>query len=226
MSVQQNLAVVRERIADAAAHCGREPSTVRLVGVSKTIAPEIVAEAVAAGLQDVGENRVQEAAAKIPAVNTAVGSAPRWHLVGHLQSNKARAALGLFDLIESVDGVRVAQTLSRVAERRIPVFLEVRFADTPDRFGFDPDTLGEPLDTIRALPNLDVVGLMTVAPLGLTADGIRQVFRTLRERRDALQESRPDLPVLDLSMGMTEDYPLAIEEGATVVRIGRAIFAT
>jgi pyridoxal phosphate enzyme (YggS family) len=225
LGVAERLEAVRERIAEAALGSGRQPDDVRLVGVSKSMPAELIAEAVAAGLQDVGENRVQEAAAKIPAVEAAV-AAPRWHLVGHLQTNKVRAALSLFDIIQSVDSVRVAQALSRAAEAPIPVFLEVQFAHAPDRFGFEPDGVADAVDTISALPNIEIVGLMTVAPLGLTPDRIRQVFRALRERRDAIQESRPKLPRLELSMGMTEDYPLAIEEGATVVRIGRAIFAS
>ncbi|MBM2809479.1 MAG: YggS family pyridoxal phosphate-dependent enzyme [Chloroflexi bacterium] len=225
MSVHERLALVRERIADAAIHSGRIPGAIRLVGVSKGMLAPMIAEAVEAGLEDVGENRVQEAAEKIPSVDASVSAAPRWHLVGHLQTNKVRAALGLFDTIQSIDSVRVAQAISHSAARPVRVFLEVQFAHTPDRFGFDPDGIGEAVEAIRALPSMDVVGLMTVAPLGLTADETRRIFRTLRERRDALHESRPSVPLLELSMGMSEDFPLAIEEGATVVRIGRAIFA-
>lgn len=224
MSIEQNLRIVRERIADAALRSGRQPETVRLVGVSKGMPAELVAEAVQAGLQDIGENRVQEAATKVPSV-AALAAPPRWHLVGHLQTNKARAALALFDTIQSVDSVRVAQTLSRLADRPVPIFLEVQFVRAPDRFGFDPDEIGAALDAVRALPNLDPVGLMTVAPLGVPEEETRRVFRTLRARRDELQAARPQLPVLELSMGMTDDYPVAIEEGATVVRIGRAVFA-
>jgi len=225
MDIAERLHAVRMSMAEAAARAGRASDTVRLVGVSKGAAAERVAEAVGAGLVDVGENRVQEAAAKIPAVEGAVARPPRWHLVGHLQTNKARAALNLFDTIQSVDSIRVAEVLSRAADRPLPVFLEVQFQRAEDRFGFEPDRVEEALREIEALPHLQVVGLMTVAPLGLDSDGTRRVFRELRERRDRLQEARPTQPALDLSMGMTDDYRIAIEEGSTVVRIGRAIFA-
>jgi pyridoxal phosphate enzyme (YggS family) len=168
---------------------------------------------------------VQEASAKIPVVEGAVLQPPRWHLVGHLQTNKARAALGLFDTIQSVDSVRVAEVLSRVADRPLPVFLEIQFQRAADRFGFEPEGVEEALQAIEALPRLEVVGLMTVAPLGLDAAGTRRVFRELRERRDRIQEAHPERPTLELSMGMTDDYRIAIDEGSTVVRIGRAIFA-
>jgi PLP dependent protein len=224
MSVEAGLARVRERIAEAAGRSGRQADSVRLVGVSKGNPPELVARAVRAGLADVGENRVQEAAAKIAAVAELIEERPTWHLVGHLQTNKARAALDLFDTIQSVDSVRIAQALSRLTTRQLPVFLEIQFSHAPDRFGFDPNEVPGAYDAVSALPNLEVAGLMTVAPLGLDPEGTRRVFRSLRERRDALQEAR-GLPALDLSMGMTDDYEIAIEEGTTVVRIGRAIFA-
>jgi pyridoxal phosphate enzyme (YggS family) len=225
MSVEDRLATVRERIAAAASRAGRAPDEIRLVGVSKGFPASVIAEAIAAGLRDIGENRVQEAAAKIPMVTERAAERPQWHLVGHLQSNKARAALGLFDTIQSVDSIRIAQTLSRISDRPIPVFLEVQFQRTADRFGFDPDEVGAAYGEISLLPNLDVVGLMAVAPLGPDADGIRGVFRRLREIRDRLQEAQPERR-LELSMGMSDDYPIAIEEGATVIRIGRAIFAS
>ncbi len=225
MTVAERLEIVRGRIAEAADRAGRKPEEIRLVGVSKGVPPEVIADAINAGLRDVGENRVQEAGSKRPAIDAAIHEAPRWHLVGHLQSNKARAALGLFDTIQSADSVKIAQTLSRLAGRPIPIFLEVQFQRSPDRFGFEPDDVGSVFDEIAQLPNLDVVGLMTVAPLGLDPDGTRRVFRRLREIRDRLHEVQPDRPPLELSMGMTDDYPTAIEEGATVVRIGRAIFA-
>ncbi|MEA2640351.1 MAG: dependent protein [Chloroflexota bacterium] len=223
--VADRLKLVRERIADAAARSGRSPAAVTLVGVSKGHIAEEIADAVAAGLQDVGENRVQEAAAKIPEVERLAGAKPHWHLVGHLQSNKTKAALQLFDTIQSVDSVRIAQALSRLATHPLPVFLEVQFAAMPDRFGFAPDEVREGLEAVAALPNVQVTGLMTVAPLGLDEAGTRAVFRTLRACAARIDESYPDQPPLQLSMGMTDDYVTAIEEGATLVRIGRAIFA-
>jgi len=224
MSVADGLRRVEERIAEAAARSGRAADAVRLVGVSKGNPPELVAEAVAAGLREIGENRVQEAATKIPAVTDLIRETPRWHLVGHLQSNKARQALDLFDTIQSVDSLRVAQTLSRRASRTLPVFLEVQFARTPDRFGFEPDEIEDAYNAVSILPNIEVQGLMTVAPLGLEPAATRGVFRRLRERRDTLQDRRA-MDGVQLSMGMTDDYEIAVEEGATVVRIGRAIFA-
>jgi len=224
MSVADGLRRVEERIAEAAARSGRAADAVRLVGVSKGNPPELVVEAVAAGLREIGENRVQEAATKIPAVVGLVRETPRWHLVGHLQSNKARQALDLFDTIQSVDSLRVAQTLSRRASRTLPVFLEVQFARTPDRFGFEPDEIEDAYNAVSILPNIEVQGLMTVAPLGLEPAATRGVFRRLRERRDTLQDRRA-MDGVQLSMGMTDDYEIAVEEGATLVRIGRAIFA-
>jgi pyridoxal phosphate enzyme (YggS family) len=224
VSVEEGLQRVRERIAEAAGRRGRSMDSVQLVGVSKGNPPELVAEAVFAGLRDIGENRVQEAAEKIPAVSSLVREAPRWHLVGHLQTNKTRAALDLFDTIQSVDSVRVAEALSRRSTQRVPIFLEVQFARSPDRFGFEPDDIEEAYNTVSILPRIEIRGLMTVAPLGLEPAAIRGVFRRLRERRDVLQQRR-QLAGIELSMGMTDDYEIAVEEGATLVRIGRAIFA-
>lgn len=226
MSVADRLRRVEERIAEGAVRSGRVPAAVTLVGVSKGVEAGLVAEAVTAGLANVGENRVQEAATKIPNVNERAPVPPRWHLVGHLQSNKARAAVGLFDVIQSVDSLAIAEKISRVAVDALSVFLEVQFAPIPGRFGFDPDGVAIAFEDVRGLPKLVPRGLMTVAPLGLDPDGTRQVFRRLRERRDQLQEDHPEMEPLDLSMGMSEDFVLAVEEGATVVRIGRAIFGS
>jgi hypothetical protein len=226
LTIAERLQAVRDSIFDAAERSGRPADAVTLVGVSKGAPADLVVQAVAAGLLDVGENRVQEAAAKISQVASAVGAPPHWHLVGHLQTNKARAALNLFDTIQSVDSVRIAEALARAANRPLPVYLEVQYQHTPDRFGFEPDAVEDALETIVALPCIRVVGLMTVAPLGLDREQTRRVFRDLRERRDRIREAHPDRPALDLSMGMSDDYRIAIEEGSTVVRIGRAIFAS
>jgi pyridoxal phosphate enzyme (YggS family) len=143
-----------------------------------------------------------------------------------LQTNKARAAVSLFDTIQSVDSVRIAEAISRSATAPVPVFLEVQYQQTGERYGFDPEIIEEELDRVEALPNIHVEGLMTVAPLGLDVEATRLVFRDLRERCDRIQALRPDRARLELSMGMSADFPLAIEEGATVVRIGRAIFSS
>lgn len=225
MSVADRLSAVVASVAEATERSGRPANAVKLVGVSKGSPPELVTEAVAAGLGDVAENRVQEAATKIPLVMNAVATPPRWHLVGHLQSNKARAALGLFDTIQAVDSVRIAEVLSRATVDVFPVFLEVQYQRTGERYGFDPEGIETALRVIELLPSLEVVGLMTVAPVGLDAGGVRAVFRDLRQRRDRLHDARPERPPLELSMGMSDDYLIAVEEGASVVRIGRAIFA-
>ena len=216
MPIAEGLAQVRERMAAACARAGRAPNEVTLVGVSKGFPAEAVAEAHAAGLRDLGENRVREAAGKIELL-AARGVRPRWHLIGHLQRNKAKTAVELFGIIHSVDSVRLAQALSRRAHESVPILLEVNVAQEAGKFGFAPEEVTSALSTIEALPNLDVRGLMTVAPLTDDPERVRPVFRRLRELRDAhgLQE---------LSMGMTGDFEVAIEEGATLIRVGRAIF--
>jgi pyridoxal phosphate enzyme (YggS family) len=198
---------------------------VTLIAVSKTRPAEDVAEAVAAGIEHIGENRVQEAADKVDRVRKLLGRDPSWHLIGTLQRNKCRQALALFDLIHSVDSVRLAEALSARADgRRARLLLEVYVGDDPGRPGFRSDEVDAALASIAALPGLEVRGLMTVAPFGLPSDQIRPVFRGLRELRDALREGHPDLALDELSMGMSEDFGLAVEEGATMVRVGRAIF--
>ena len=216
---------VRDEIADAAARSGRDPTAVTVIAASKTRSPEAVAEAVAAGVEHIGENRVQEAAEKVGRVRELLGRDPTWHLIGTLQRNKCRQAVDLFELIQSVDSVRLAEALARRAEdRRVSVLLEVYLGDDPTRPGFRANDVGPALASIEALTHLEVSGLMTVAPLGLGPDQIRSVFRRLRELRDALRERRSGLRLDELSMGMSEDFALAVEEGATMVRVGRAIF--
>jgi pyridoxal phosphate enzyme (YggS family) len=216
MSIAERLAVVRGRIEAACCRAGRSPDEVTLVGITKGFLPDAVAEAVAAGLEDAGENRVQEAAAKIE-VLAGRGVRPRWHLVGHLQTNKVKTALDLFAIIQSVDSLRLAQELNRRASRPVAVLLEVNVAQEASKFGFTPGEFPTALSTISSLPNLDVRGLMTVAPVAGDAEAVRPIFRRLRELRDAAG-------LRELSMGMTDDFEVAIEEGATMVRVGRAIF--
>ena len=216
MSVAEQLARVRERMAAACRQAGRSPDEVTLVGVSKGMPASRVAEAHAAGLQDVGENRVQEAAAKIEAL-AAQGVRPRWHLVGHLQTNKAKTVTGLFAILHSVDSFRLAQALSRRAREPLPILLEVNVAQEASKFGFTPQEVASALRSIVDLPNLDVRGLMTIAPQTDQPESVRPVFQRLRELRD-------ELGLRELSMGMTNDFEVAIEEGATMVRVGRAIF--
>lgn len=224
IALRDNIARVRESMAEAALRAGRAPEAVQLVAVSKGQPAEIVAEAAMLGLGRFGENRVQEAAAKIPRVHELVGHELEWHLVGTLQRNKVRPALSLFAILESVDSLRVAQAIAqRTAGRRVPVLLEVYFGADPARPGFRPATLTAELPQLLELRSLDIRGLMTVAPLGLDERGTRSVFAALRQMRDKLAAAH-GIALPELSMGMTDDYRLAIAEGATIVRIGRAIF--
>jgi PLP dependent protein len=223
--LHERITRVRDQIADAAVRAGRDPSTVTLIGASKTRSPEEIAEAVASGLDHVGENRVQEAAEKVGRVRDLLGRDPTWHLIGTLQRNKCRLALDLFGMIQSVDSVRLAEALSARAEgRRVSLLLEVYLGDDPARPGFRPDDVEQALLSLAALPGLDVRGLMTVAPLGLPDDEIRAVFRRVRELRDGVGARHSGIALHELSMGMSEDFGLAVEEGATMVRVGRAIF--
>jgi pyridoxal phosphate enzyme (YggS family) len=225
-------AEILERIADAAARARRDPAGVEIVAVSKTVEPARIADAIAAGFTTLGENRVQERQAKAAAIDAVAtypaGEAPRWHLIGPLQSNKARRAIELFDVIETVDSLELAERLSRIAIEIRPggplsVLLQVNVDDDAAKSGFQPDALGRELDAILKLPGLTVDGLMTVGRLVETPEAARPTFVALRELAEQLRTQRPRLGPA-LSMGMSEDYPIAVEEGATLVRIGRAIF--
>jgi pyridoxal phosphate enzyme (YggS family) len=220
--IATNLLRVREQIAEAAVRAGRKPEEVSLIGVSKTHPPEAVATAVQAGLKDVGENRVQEAAPKVPAVRQLLSEPPTWHLVGHLQTNKVNASLDLFDAIDSVDSLHLAEALSkRLKGRSLPILLEVYVGDDADRPGFRPHDIHDAVGRILELPSLDVRGLMTVAPLG---EDPRPAFAQVREIANRLSDSYPRVHFGVLSMGMSDDFEAAIAEGSTQVRIGTAIF--
>jgi pyridoxal phosphate enzyme (YggS family) len=237
MSIASRFDQVRERIARAAARADRDPAAITLVAVTKTHPPEVIAEAIAAGARDLGENRVQEAALKIPPLAAAYPDA-RWHLIGHLQRNKAKSAIELFDMIHSIDSLRLAETLNRLLEERaaarLPVLLQVNVSGEASKEGFDLpggianraglEALLPEVERILALPCLDVRGLMTIAPIVADAEQARPVFRALRELRDELARRFPQTAWAELSMGMTDDFEAAIAEGATIVRVGRAIF--
>ena len=224
-SLADNLARLRESVAEAAIRAGRGPEEITLVGVSKTHPAEKVAEAVRAGLQHVAENRVQEAAAKIPAARHLLGDqpAPVFHMVGHLQTNKAAASVGLFDRIDSLDSVKLAQALSRHLQGAdaLPVLIEVYVGDDPNRPGVRPDALVETVGGVLEVARLRVEGLMTVAPLGGDA---RAAFSRVRNLKETLSKAFPRVNFGVLSMGMSEDHLLAIQEGSTEVRIGTALF--
>jgi pyridoxal phosphate enzyme (YggS family) len=240
-SLAERIAQIQANIDAACQRVGRDPQTVTLVAVSKTHPAERVLEAIAAGLQDFGENRVEEAMQKIAVVNSQVKEPPVWHLIGHLQSRKVRDLFAddgqpLFDLVHSVDSVKLAGKLSRLAEdhgTQLEILLQMNVSGETSKEGFDAvgweqegeirARLWQDFSTIRSMPGLSISGLMTIPPMVDDMEQARPVFRKLRLLRDAMSESfGAVLP--DLSMGMTEDYPIAIEEGATLVRVGRAIF--
>ena len=221
-SVSQNLERVREQIAQAAAKAGRIVEDVQLVAITKTHPAEKAREAIEAGQTLFGESRVQEARAKIPELPSNL----RWHFVGHLQKNKIRHALPLFEMIHSVHSLSLAQDINRVANEEglhPRVLLEINMAGEGSKFGFSSERLRDEMEELLALPRLSILGLMTIPPLAEEAEESRKYFVQLRELRDRLQtEFRVDLA--QLSMGMTQDFPVAIEEGATLVRVGTAIF--
>lgn len=223
-SIAANLAAIRQRLARAAERAGRDPSSVTLVGVSKSLPAERVRLAYEAGLRHFGENRVQEGVAKAEAL-----ALPNvtWHLIGHLQTNKAKPAARTFDLVHSVDSDRVADALEKEAEklgRRLTVLIEVNSGGEVSKFGVDP---GEALGLARHtawLPHLRLVGLMTVAPHLPDPEQVRPFFRGMRQLGDRVRDALGHEGEWHLSMGMTNDFEVAVQEGATLVRIGRAIF--
>ena len=223
----ERIARVRERIAGAARRAGRSPDEVTLVAVCKTVGRAEVDEAYHAGLRHFGENRVQEARAKFAAGRP---EDLTLHLIGTLQTNKAKDAVRLFDIVHSVDRPAVVEALAKRAAqaasgRRVPVLIEVNVAGEESKQGADPAAVPALVEQVVARPELELRGLMTMAPLVADAEETRPVFRALRQLRDDLRRATPALELPDLSMGMTNDYPVAVEEGATIVRVGRAIFA-
>ncbi len=222
--ISRNLEEIRRRLDNAARRAGRDPAELRLVAVTKTVGLERLKEAVAAGHTLFGENYVQEAKAKI----ISLGPGLTWHFIGHLQSNKAKAAAELFDLIHSVDRASLAQALEQAAARRDQIqniLLQVNLAGEASKSGTAPETAQELLSEISKMPHLRVLGLMTMPPWFDDPERVRPYFRALRELRDRLRRLRlveGDLP--ELSMGMTGDFEVAVAEGATLVRIGTAIF--
>jgi pyridoxal phosphate enzyme (YggS family) len=204
---------------------------VELVAVSKYASAERVAELARAGQRVFGENRLQDALPKIEAL--AGGTAPagplRWHMVGHLQGNKVARAVEAFDMIQSVDSAGLAAAISERAlklGRTVPLLLEVNVAGDPAKFGFTPEGVRAEHAGLRDLPAVDVVGLMTIGPLGLSPEEMRPTFAALRALRDGLDRAGAGEPLHHLSMGMSADYQVAIEEGATIVRVGTALFGS
>jgi hypothetical protein len=214
-TVASNLERVRERIARAADRAGRKPGEVLLIGVSKTVDVDRIREAIVAGVPALGENRVQEAKAKV----TVLGRDVPWHLIGHLQTNKVKDALDTFDVIHSLDRLALAEELERRAARlgrHVEVFVEVNLAAEPAKSGVAPDALPAMLEQVAQMSHVRVRGLMAIPPVG-APDDTRQWFRAVRKLAEAHT-------LAELSMGMSADYEVAIEEGATAVRVGTAIF--
>ncbi|RLC59989.1 MAG: YggS family pyridoxal phosphate-dependent enzyme [Chloroflexota bacterium] len=236
--IVHNVTRVQERIAEAALRVGRDPAEVTLVAVAKTFPAEAVVAAYQAGVRHFGENRVEEGMTKIPAVHAAIsGPRPTWHMVGHVQSRKAKAVVAHFDYVHSVDRLKIARRLSRFAQeagRTLPVLLECNVSGEETKFGFDlqdwehdeprREAFFAAVEEILALPALSVQGLMTMAPFVTDPETVRPVFASLRGLLDALRSRFPAHKWRHLSMGMTDDFEVAVEEGATMVRIGRALF--
>lgn len=234
--IAENILHVQHKIAAACARANRNPADVTLIAVSKTHPAAAVLEAIAAGLQHFGENRVEEAENKIPAVNGQSHLPLTWHMIGHIQSRKAKEVVPLFNLVHSVDTVKLAAKLSGTAlesDKKLDVLLEVNISGEESKYGFQATdwseqaavrtALWEEIGQLLALPGIRVQGLMTMAPIVEDVEQARPVFADLARLRLALTEAfKLDLP--HLSMGMTDDYPVAVEEGATLVRVGRAIF--
>ena len=226
--MQDNLKRVHDRIARAAARAGRDAADITLVAVSKTHPVEALLAAYELGVRHFGENRVEEASTKLPAFRQSIGDpAVVFHMIGHLQSRKADDAAALFDRVHSVDSVKLAQRLSRYAVKPLPILLEVNVSGEESKYGFDGARREEwfsAVEAIAQLPNVQLDGLMTMAPVVDDPEQARPVFRALRELRDEIEVRCPKVKLPQLSMGMTDDFEVAIEEGATLVRIGRAIF--
>ena len=238
-TLRENLSRVRDRIADAAQKAGRDSSEIALMGATKTVPADVVAEACRLGLKHVGENWIQEAAPKYAEVSRLLGEGdltPRRHMIGHLQRNKVKQALGIFDVVDTVDSHRLAAEIDKRAAvdgHETAVLLEVDYTDGTDRGGFrlGPEhdqtkidaMLGE-VEKIAALPHIRIEGLMTVAPQTDDPEDARPGFVRLRELQGVLQDRFPQVSWRELSTGMSHDFSIAIEEGATAVRIGTAIF--
>jgi PLP dependent protein len=222
-SISQQLENVRGAIREAAGLSGRHPEDIELVAVSKTHAPEAVWEALDAGQTLFGESRIQEARAKIHLLPARA----KWHFIGHLQKNKIRHALALnFELFHGIDSLELAVELDRIAAEiglQPRILLEVNLAGESSKFGFSPEKVRAQMEALLGLQRIEIEGLMTLPPLAPTAEASRRYFSALRQLRDALQ-SEFRLPLPRLSMGMSGDYAVAVEEGATLVRVGSAIF--
>ena len=224
MNIAANYTRIRTHVAEVALRCGRRPEEITIVCAAKTKGPEAVRAALAAGATDIGENYVQEARGKI----TLVPEHARWHLIGHLQRNKVKEALRLFSLLHSLDSVALARELQRQAEKlgtTVRTLIEINLGGEHSKSGITREQVEHLLAAVTVLPAVCVEGFMTIPPPGPTAEASRPYFRTLaRLRQQYSRHQTSNIVLRELSMGMTDDYAVAIEEGATIVRIGRAIF--
>ncbi len=216
MGIEQNLRELERRIARAAERSGRSLAEITIVAVTKEVEAEAIEVAIKAGIRHIGENRVQEARGKMERLSI-LEPRPIWHMVGHLQTNKVKTAVEIFDIIHSIDSLRLAQAVSQHVQSTIPVLLQVNVSGEGRKSGFSVAELSQAAEEIARLPRLEVKGLMTIAPMVADAEEVRPIFRKLRQLRD-------ELGLEHLSMGMTDDFEVAVEEGATMLRIGRAIF--
>jgi len=218
----QRLESVRRRVADACARTGRDPDSVSILPVAKRFGPEAVSAAAESGIGVIGENRVQEARAKIPKCPGHL----EWHMVGHLQRNKVKEAVRLFRMIHSVDSLLLLETINSASEEiagEMPVCMEINVSGESSKFGFAPEEAPAILEKCGALLNVNVIGLMTMPPFTADPEGARPFFRRLRQLRDDLRE-RSGFPLNELSMGMSHDFEVAVEEGATWIRLGTVLF--
>lgn len=218
MDIRRNIEEVDGRIAKACARAGRARDEVTVIGAAKTVAPLLLRQAYEAGITDFGENRVQEARDKIAEVAPFMKPPPTWHMIGHLQTNKVKTAVEIFDIIHSIDSLRLAEYVNgRVEKIGFPILLEVNVVGESSKSGFAVADVPMAVEAVSGLGKLRVMGLMTIAPFVADPEEVRPVFRKMRQLRDSLGLEH-------LSMGMTDDFEVAIEEGSTMVRIGRAIF--
>lgn len=224
MLIRENIKLVRQRIAEACQRSGRRLEDVELVAVTKTVDAKRIEEAVDAGIQIVGENRVQEAWKKFQEIERQV----HWHMIGHLQTNKVKRVLKFADMIQSVDSVRLAgeiQTQAEKLDRTVDILIQVNTSGEQSKFGFEPERVPSAIAEILVFPNLRIRGLMTIGAFLPNPEDVRPCFRLLRELKNKVQSKNlGNVQMDDLSMGMTGDYEVAIEEGATMVRVGSAIF--
>ena len=223
-SIRENLARIQDRIAAAAARAGRDPASIGLVAVSKTKPVSLMVEAIDAGITDIGENRVQEAQSKHPQIDRPV----KWHLVGHLQRNKVKQALPIFDLIHSVDSSRLLTEIDRrsaESNRPTEVLIQVNTSAEPSKYGLEPDQTLNFIESAHPYTHVRIIGLMTIGAFLPDPEAVRPMFALLRQLREKIiSQQFPNVEMDILSMGMTNDFEVAIEEGANLIRVGTAIF--